>query len=64
MTRKPSFTKKPWLTDFIRNPGSAQHYGAKNQMPTFEGKMTEKQLDLLTGSMADEGLLPDRRRGL
>jgi mono/diheme cytochrome c family protein len=36
-----------WLRSFISNPGSEQHYGAKNLMPAYKEKMTEKELDLL-----------------
>jgi ubiquinol-cytochrome c reductase cytochrome b subunit len=37
-----------WLKDFIRNPGAARHYGAKNQMPSFSSKqLSDTDLDLL-----------------
>ncbi len=36
-----------WLKDFISNPASQQHYAAKNQMPAFGERLTERQLDLL-----------------
>lgn len=36
-----------WLKDFIGNPGSDQHYGAKNRMPAYADKMTSEELELL-----------------
>ncbi len=36
-----------WLRDFISDPGSEQHYGPKNRMPSYAGKMTADELDLL-----------------
>ena len=36
-----------WLKDFISNPGSQQHYGAKNRMPAYADRMTSDELELL-----------------
>lgn len=37
-----------WLKDFIRNPGAARHYGAKNQMPSFSSQqLSDADLELL-----------------
>ena len=36
-----------WLKSFISNPGADRHYGSKNKMPAYEGKLTERELDLL-----------------
>ena len=37
-----------WLTDFIRNPGAARHYGAKNEMPAYPPQqLTDEDLNLL-----------------
>ena len=36
-----------WLTNFISNPGSEQHYGGKNRMPAYADKLTADELDLL-----------------
>lgn len=36
-----------WLKDFISNPGAAQHYAGKNQMPSYAKRMTSQELDLL-----------------
>ena len=36
-----------WLKAFIGDPGSDQFYGAKNHMPAYADKMTDKDLDLL-----------------
>ena len=43
-----------WLTDFIKNPGTAQHYGAKNRMPAYVDKLTPKELDLLVRWMTGD----------
>jgi ubiquinol-cytochrome c reductase cytochrome b subunit len=37
-----------WLKDFIRNPGAARHYGAKNRMPAYAPQqLSDTDLDLL-----------------
>lgn len=36
-----------WLKNFISNPGAAQHYAGKNQMPAYANRMTSQELDLL-----------------
>ena len=36
-----------WLKNFISNPGAAQHYAGKNQMPAYENRMTSQEMDLL-----------------
>ena len=36
-----------WLKDFLCNPARNQHYGARNRMPAFAAKMTDRELDLL-----------------
>lgn len=36
-----------WLKAFIRNPGTPQFYGEKNQMPAYADKMSDQELDLL-----------------
>jgi len=43
-----------WLKSFISNPGSPQHYGDKNQMPTFEGRLSEDDLELLVRWMVKD----------
>lgn len=44
-----------WLKDFIRNPGAARHYGAKNQMTaSTPEKLTETDLDLLVRWMTGD----------
>ena len=43
-----------WLKDFIRNPGSDQHYGAKNRMPAYADKLTESELELLVKWMTGD----------
>ena len=42
------YAGKLWLTSFIRNPADESFYGADhNAMPGFEGKIGEKELELL-----------------
>lgn len=42
------YASAAWLKDFIRNPGTARHYGDKNQMPAYaERKLSNEDLDLL-----------------
>jgi ubiquinol-cytochrome c reductase cytochrome b subunit len=52
-----------WLKDFIRNPGAARHYGAKNQMTaSTPEKLTDTDLDLLVRWMTGdhpESKVPD-----
>ncbi len=53
-----------WLKSFISDPGSDRHYGSKNKMPAYEGKLTERELDLvvrwLTGDYAPTHLELDK----
>lgn len=42
------YASEAWLKDFIRNPGAARHYGAKNQMPASSVEdLSDEKLDLL-----------------
>lgn len=41
------YASAAWLTDFLKQPGHEQHYGAKNRMPAYADRMTERELDLL-----------------
>lgn len=44
-----------WLKDFIRHPGSARHYGAKNQMTaSTPEKLSDQDLDLLVRWMTGD----------
>ncbi|MDX1969208.1 MAG: cytochrome b N-terminal domain-containing protein [Planctomycetaceae bacterium] len=45
---------KEWLKAFILNPAHADYYGESNQMPPFEGKLTDAQLDLLVRWMVGD----------
>ncbi len=51
-----------WLKSFLSDPGAAQHYGEKNQMPAYAERMTPAELDLLirwlTGDYAETDLQP------
>jgi ubiquinol-cytochrome c reductase cytochrome b subunit len=53
-----------WLKGFISNPGADRFYGEKNQMPAYEGKLTEHELDMLvrwmTGDYAPTELDPEK----
>ena len=42
-----NYASSEWLKSFISNPGADRHYGSKNKMPAYEGKLTERELDLL-----------------
>ncbi len=52
-----------WLKDFIRNPGAARHYGARNQMTaSTPQKLSDTDLDLLIRWMTndfDKSTVPD-----
>lgn len=52
-----------WLKDFIRNPGAARHYGARNQMTaSTPQKLSDTDLDLLVRWMTndfDKSTVPD-----
>lgn len=41
------YGSQAWLLDFLKNPGSNQHYGPKNQMPSYESRLTETESKLL-----------------
>ena len=43
--RGHGYGSKEWLIQFIRDPSF--HYGEKNQMPSYDGKLTDEELDLL-----------------
>jgi ubiquinol-cytochrome c reductase cytochrome b subunit len=44
-----------WLKDFIRNPGAARHYGAKNAMTaSTPEKLSDQDLDLLVRWMTGD----------
>ncbi|MEZ6129277.1 MAG: cytochrome b N-terminal domain-containing protein [Planctomycetaceae bacterium] len=54
------YASAAWLADFIRNPGSARHYGAKNQMPAYDAaKLPDEELDLLVRWMTGNYLPTD-----
>lgn len=49
-----------WLTDFIRNPGAARHYGAKNEMPAYPPQqLTDEDLNLLVRWLTHDYLPSD-----
>jgi ubiquinol-cytochrome c reductase cytochrome b subunit len=43
-----------WLKAFILNPAHADQYGENNAMPGFEGRMSDKDLDLLVRWMVKD----------
>ena len=51
-----------WLKSFLSDPGAAQHYGEKNQMPAYAERMTPAEMGLLvrwlTGDYAETELEP------
>ena len=42
------YGSKAWLTAFLKDPGSVQFYGDKNQMPAFADKLSATELEHLT----------------
>lgn len=49
------YAGKKWLRDFVNNPAHDSFYGAeRNLMPAFEGKLSEKELTLLTDWMTGD----------
>lgn len=49
------YGSKAWLTDFIRHPGAARHYGEKNQMVSYSPEtITDEELDLLVRWMTSD----------
>jgi hypothetical protein len=36
-----------WLRSILANPGDDRHYGEKTQMPAYENRLSETELDLL-----------------
>jgi ubiquinol-cytochrome c reductase cytochrome b subunit len=46
-----------WLSDFIRHPGAARHYGEKNRMPSYSPtQITDEELSLLVRWMTGDYL--------
>jgi len=43
-----------WLKSFISDPGTAQHYGDKNEMPAYQGRLSPEDLDLLVRWMVKD----------
>lgn len=43
-----------WLRSFILNPGASHNYGKKNQMPSYEGKLSDHELDMLVRWMTGD----------
>jgi len=43
-----------WLKQFLRNPAHEQFYGDNNAMPGFEGRMSDRDLDLLVRWMTGD----------
>lgn len=41
------YLSETWLKEFIKNPADLKFYGARNKMPAFEGKFTDRELDAL-----------------
>lgn len=41
------YGSEKWLKEFIRNPGHKKFYGKNNAMPSFESRLSEKQLNMI-----------------
>lgn len=53
------YAGKSWLKDFIKNPAHDTFYGAEhNLMPSFDSKVSEKELNLLVDWLVDEYYRP------
>lgn len=49
------YGSQAWLKDFIRNPGAARHYGAKNRMPAYSPQqLSDTDLELLVRWMTKD----------
>jgi ubiquinol-cytochrome c reductase cytochrome b subunit len=57
------YGSQAWLRDFIGDPGRAQHYGDKNQMPAFKEQLTEQQMNLLVRWMTGDYYKPKKKAG-
>jgi ubiquinol-cytochrome c reductase cytochrome b subunit len=56
------YLSKEWLSDFIRDPGQEQFYGAKNRMPAFADKLSAEELELLVDWLTtDDGSFEEVR---
>jgi ubiquinol-cytochrome c reductase cytochrome b subunit len=47
-----------WLKSFINNPGADTHYGKKNRMPAFAGRISDKELQMLVDWMRHQWYEP------
>lgn len=41
------YASEEWLRDFLLNPGAERHYNEDNAMPSYEGRMSDKDLEIL-----------------
>lgn len=39
------YASRAWIQGAIKTPGHARYYGDLNQMPAFEGRLTDQELD-------------------
>jgi len=54
------YASEAWLRDFLLNPGAERHYGENNAMPSYEGRMSEKDLEILLRWMRHRWYEPER----
>jgi len=45
--RLTGYASEEWLRDFLLNPGAEHHYGERNAMPSYEGRMSDQDLEIL-----------------
>lgn len=52
------YGSEKWLTSFVNNPGTKEHYGKRNRMPGFEKRMSPKEVELLVKWMNHNWYIP------
>jgi ubiquinol-cytochrome c reductase cytochrome b subunit len=45
--RLTGYASEEWLRDFLLNPGADRHYGERNAMPSYTGRMNDDELEIL-----------------
>ena len=45
--RLTGYGSEEWLRDFLLNPGAEHNYGERNAMISYEGRMSEQDLEML-----------------
>jgi len=53
------YASEEWLHDFLLNPGAEHHYGERNAMPSYEGRMSDQDLEILLRWMRNRWYEPE-----